>query len=47
MTVNEDPEVEEAASKTGALGYVLTHFVATDFLCVIDEALAGSTFSPL
>jgi DNA-binding NarL/FixJ family response regulator len=47
LTVQEDPEVKEAALKTGALGYVLKHSIAMDLLFAIDEALAGRAFSSL
>jgi DNA-binding NarL/FixJ family response regulator len=47
LTASEDPEIKEAALKTGALGYVLKHSIATDLLFAIDEVLAGRTFSSL
>jgi DNA-binding NarL/FixJ family response regulator len=47
LTVCEDPEIRKAAFRTGALGYVFKHSIATDLLLALDEAMAGRTFSSL
>ena len=44
LTVHMDPEFVEAALATGALGYVLKAFVATELVPAIWAALHGEIF---
>ena len=44
LTAHSDPDVMDAALKTGALGYVLKISFATDLLFAIQEAIAGRVF---
>lgn len=44
LTVDEDPDLAEAAMSTGALGYVLKARLATDLIPAIRNALEGRVY---
>jgi DNA-binding NarL/FixJ family response regulator len=44
LTVDEDPDLVEAAMSIGALGYVLKARLATDLIPAIRNALAGCVY---
>lgn len=44
LTVDDDPDLAEAAMSTGALGYVLKARLATDLIPAIRNALEGRVY---
>jgi len=44
LTVHDEPNVADAALRTGARGVVLKRVIATDLLSAVDEVLAGRTY---
>ncbi len=44
LTVNEDPDFVMAAFETGAMGYVVKRFMATDLLAAMEAVLSGKRF---
>jgi DNA-binding NarL/FixJ family response regulator len=44
LTVNEDPDIAEAAFSVGALGYVLKQHLATDLIPAIRQVLQDRNF---
>jgi DNA-binding NarL/FixJ family response regulator len=44
LTVDEDPDLAEAAMSIGALGYVLKARLATDLIPAIRDALDGHVY---
>ena len=44
LTMHQDPDIVQAAFKTGALGYVLKMAARSELLLALEEVLAGRSF---
>ena len=44
LTMHQDPDIVQAAFKTGALGYVLKMAARSELLVALEEVLAGRSF---